>query len=116
MSRSRPAVLYHWAPRERRGPIERRGLRVGRLSRDGAWRPGYVCFGTDPAEAWRLSGAMCGILGETWDLWLVWTVPEDRLRRRGDWPTEVRIHSDVPKRRVWRVGERTIERTRGRNR
>lgn len=104
----RPFPLYHWSPVERRASILRHGLKPGQLSRDGEWRPPYVCFSDSPSLGWALSGAFSDKAGE-WDLWMMWSNVPKRLKRRRDLgrgPTEYRVFEQVPKRSLWHVGVR----------
>lgn len=104
-------TLYHWAPRERRGQIIRRGLVPGCWSRDRLWRPPYVCFADRPSLAWALSGGMRGTPAGTWDLWETWT---DRLDGYeiipfdDGTPKEYRVYHRVYKRNLWWVAERRV--------
>ena len=64
-------VLYHWSPTTNRKNINKVGLKPGRLSLQGDWRPPYVAFADEPRLAWFLSGRMWPSI-PSWDLWMVY--------------------------------------------
>lgn len=102
--------LYHWSPRNRRESIKRLGLMPGKLSKDGNFRPSYICFAASPSLAWGLSGQHSEIKGE-WDLWMVWSTSPSQYRTHSvcNKPRcclEYRIFERVYKRNVWYVGTR----------
>lgn len=122
--------LFHWAPRERREGIIRRGLRVGQRPTEWShiagtvhpteferalkeWRAPYTCFAEDPLWAWKLSGELRPEV-DLWDLWWVWLGDGFRIRRiryDGDevvpscW-SEWRVFDDLPKSAVHWVAAR----------
>jgi hypothetical protein len=51
--RTRPFIVYHWAPISRRKSIQRRGLVVGSrcVVRTPGWKPTYLCFSDSPSYA-----------------------------------------------------------------
>lgn len=122
-------VLYHWSPLDRREKIARRGLRASTPTltevfaaqatgnrnlrkSEGTETVKAVCLGTSPSHAWALSGGIWGKKGSVWDLWqvnldtsdCVRFMPNDEGSRLG----EVRVCGNIPKGRVWHVGQRTI--------
>ncbi len=104
-------ALYHWSPRERRESILRLGLVPGKLSKDGSFRPNYICFAASPSLAWRLSGHMSDITDQ-WDLWMIWSNVPSRYRTHSacNKPrccVEYRVFERVYKRNVWYVACRT---------
>lgn len=112
-------TLYHWSPRDRREEIREVGLtpyKPGTLVSDDAaaeWAHGFgcICFGTDPASAWSLSGDMQHVSEiETWDLWQLREIADgDEVRVRAEFGPriwEVRIFNPVAADRLWWVAER----------
>lgn len=106
--------LYHWSPRERRARIEHDGLRPRMRptcsTNDEGWRQPMVCLAPSPRDAWDLSGGVHGERGQVWDLWQVALADGDEVHVQPWWGprvVEVRVANRIPKRRVWRVGERT---------
>lgn len=116
--------LFHWSPTKNRLQIRKYGLVPNRkptvhsIEMEG-WRAPYICFGTDPAWAWALSGNMSWAPLGDWDLWethfLDLTEPEI-LSSPGDEPWdsddgihEVRTGHRVFKRSLRYVGTRTKE-------
>lgn len=110
--KARPRVLYHWSPRNRRGRILRQGLRLNQpcFGNSEPHPRAGLAFCDDPARAWRLSAACFGKRGQVFDLWLVYV--------HKDWPAkwqphyegsipEFRVYCDVPRTRVYWIGERT---------
>jgi len=107
----RPFILYHWAPLSRCASIKRRGLRVGRRSRDGVWKAPYICFSDSPSLAWALSAQM-QTHHKRWGLFMVWSTACGKLKRRTDMPgrpTEFRARADIAARHLWFVGSRSIK-------
>lgn len=103
--------LYHWSPVERSELIRREGLQPGSEPVTSSARMPYVCLGTDPAQAWALSGAMDWVANEIeeWDLWLVRLVAGDDVRPVAAYAPEikeVRVHGVIGPDRLWHVGRR----------
>lgn len=109
-------LFYHWSPTLVRKRIQKSGLMPNSLSRDGLWRPPYVCLSDDIQLAWNLSGRFHEKeedLGP-WDLWEVWLgdnkgyeiTPIDGEPYR---IKEVRVYERIYKRNVWLVGSRSKE-------
>lgn len=104
-------ALYHWAPRERRKSIERRGLEPGHWSPDRLWKPPCICLANGPKMAWLLCGRYRPGIRE-WDLWWVSSldlegyeiIPSDD----GE-PREYRVYHRIYKRHLWMVGTRVNE-------
>lgn len=104
-------ALYHWAPKSRRGQINRFGLRPGSLSSDRLWKPPYVCLADGPKFAWQLIGRFRPEI-EEWDLWHTSsalcfpyeTIPCDNGDIR-----EYRVYHRIFKRNLWMVGTRINE-------
>jgi hypothetical protein len=107
--------LFHWSPAERRGQINRYGLRPSMrptISTAGRHWP-YVCLAETPSWAWALSGMRSEREREpgAWDLWQVQvnglkgecldTYDEHRWH-------EVRVHERIYKRRLWHVATREV--------
>lgn len=107
----RPFLLFHWSPVARRPQILRRGLCPGATSRDGQWKPPYVCFSRSPSQAWGLSADLTDTAG-AWDLWMVWSSQLEgyemlAMNRDGSAkPSEYRVYHRIPKRAIWYVGMR----------
>lgn len=109
----RPFLLYHWSPQSRRKGIVRCGLCPRKKSRDGEWRPPYLCFSRYPNTAWALS-ATHSAKRETWDLWCVWsdevgpyvTLNTAPNPKKAWWRTEYRSGRRIPKSKIWLVGSR----------
>lgn len=111
----RPFLLYHWSPVSRRKSILRHGLRPNHRSRDGSWKPPYLCWCRYPGTAWSLS-AVHTERAARWDLWCVWSdrvgpwitrnCNEGRNARKFWWYTEYRSFQRVPKSKLWHVGTR----------
>jgi len=110
---SRPFMLYHWSPIERRASITRYGLCPNKKSLNGQWRPPYVCYCRSPSVAWALSATHSGKPG-AWDLWATWSDSADdyttlntaKNPRAAWWQTEYRIFQRIPKSKLWHVGTR----------
>ena len=105
----KPFLLYHWAPKSRRKAIQRAGLKPKQLSRDGAWKPPYVCYSDSPSLAWAYSGSLSPV-EEEWDLWMVWSTAFVKVTKRKDMrdmhPTEWRTTETALPAKIWRVGSR----------
>ena len=112
-------MLYHWSPRDRRETIRSEGLKPYSqstlVSEDASaeWAHGFgcICFGTDPARAWSLSGDMQHVSEiEEWDLWQLQRVADaDEVRIGAEFGPEimeVRIFNPIPADRLWWVGVR----------
>ena len=103
---------FHWAPRDRRAGIIRRGLVPNQWSRDRLWKPPYVCLSDSPHLAWNLSGVMDrdGAV-DVWDLWEVW-VDEQRgyeeLFFDDGKVKEIRVYDRIFKRNIWWTAERHV--------
>lgn len=113
--KSKPFILYHWSPRERRDGISKEGLLVGKehVAHTAGWVANYLCFSNSPSHGWALSGDFCARPG-LWDLWMIWSGQlEGPIYRRGDHgglnPAEFRYFRDIPPGKLWRVGEREYE-------
>lgn len=103
--------LYHWSPRERREAILAEGLQPYKQSISLPTHGfHYICLGTSPAGAWRLSGDMSWASEiEEWDLWEVRLGEHDEMHVNaefGDRIKEVRIRNVIPPDRVWYVATR----------
>lgn len=90
-------LAYHWAPTSRRKAIERRGLVPGSRSRNGAWRPPFVCLSRDPAYAIASTDAQVPI-AEPMDLWKLDLAELDLPREEFDWHDEMRFYERIPAR------------------
>lgn len=110
---SRPFMLYHWAPSERRKSILRYGLCPKKKSKDNLWRPPYICFSRYPNLAWALSATHSNIKG--WDLWCCWsdevgkgyeTLNNARIPKDQWWMIEYRVYDRIKKSKIWFVGTR----------
>lgn len=106
-------MWFHWSPIERRKSIEKVGLVPGHLSRDGLWRPPYVCLSQRPSMAWGLSGGMDREGGPAgYDLWQVdlseQTGFEILFDDRDQSVKEARVYERVFKRNLWYVGTRMV--------
>lgn len=106
-------ALFHWSPSRHRKQIARFGLLPGRrpTTHSTDWRAPYICFGTDPAWSWALSGNMRWAPTGDWDLWQTWW---DELKEpyilgsnEGDGIHEVRTEHRVYKRSLRYLGTRT---------
>lgn len=101
-------LFYHWSPMDRRKRILRLGLTTNCISRDGCWRPPYVCLAPYPQLAWNLSGGMSALVN-FWDLWQVdvreQTGYEEIYFDNGNLK-EIRVYERIYKRNVWYVGTR----------
>lgn len=114
MGEPEPFPLFHWSPIDRRPRILHDGLKPSSLSRDGAWRPPFVCFCADPEMAWGLSGGIPGNPSTGWDLWMMLSdVPSGYEEIRNTYPDtgreyvqEVRVYERIWKRDLWWVGSR----------
>jgi hypothetical protein len=112
---SKTARLFHWAPVSIRAKIHEEGLRINQLNTfripsenpDGSfWMAPWICLGESPAQAWAWSGLQPGY---EYDLWEVLRRDSDKIKcRRDGGPVilEVRIHNDIDRHRIWRVGSR----------
>lgn len=104
-------ALYHWAPIDRRGQINRYGLRPSMRATTMSARAPVVCFADTPSWAWALSAAMRPDI-PAWDLW---QTSLDRLESptvlgssdRSSGIHEVRTLGRVYKRNIWYVGTRS---------
>lgn len=105
-----PALLYHWAPSQRRRSIGRYGLVPGKPSVSiRGFRPPFVCFGLNPESAWQMSGDIHPEV-PGWDLWMTSTddlsdVFEVLPYDDGS-PKEVRAYDKTPGAGLWFVGTR----------
>lgn len=112
-------ALFHWSPSQRRESIEREGLRPYAPALTPVWHPGsdehvavawpWVCLGTDPARAWRLSGGMGSTAEDSWDLWQVTLADGDEVHVHAEFGAtikEVRVMTAIPPGRVWLVATR----------
>ena len=105
---TKPFLLYHWSPIERRSRIKRYGMLPGSHSVTKEWKPPYTCWSDSPSLAWALSGMMHG-KGREWDLWTMWSnVPKgyELLTFDDGEPKEYRVYERVFKRDIWYVGTR----------
>jgi len=104
-----PFFIYHWAPVSRRASIQKNGLVPGKKSRDGSFRPDYICYSDSPSMAWAYSAAFSDV-EEEWDLWMTRGHNCSDLHIRDDMvggrPAEWRSRQRVPKRKLWWVGSR----------
>ena len=103
--------LYHWAPKARRGQINRFGLKPGSLSSCRQWKPPYVCLADSPSLAWGLIGRFRPQI-EEWDLW--WTsanacFPYEEIPWDDGSVREYRVYHRIFKRDLWMVGSRINE-------
>lgn len=102
--------LYHWSPADRYDAISKEGLRPGSPANVATEPLSYLCFGTSPTNAWRVSGAMEWVSEvDEWDLWQAIIVATDLLYVRSDWGpdiVEVKIRNPIPVDRLWWVGRR----------
>lgn len=110
--RTKPFILYHWAPVSRRQRIQRQGLVIGRrcVVHSPGWTPTYLCFSDSPSFAWSHSAAVTSLRRE-WDLWMCWShhLPGGVFYRKdhvGQQPAELRTFENVPAGKLWRVGSR----------
>lgn len=90
-------LAYHWAPTVRRRGIERRGLVPGSRSRNGAWRPPFVCLSRDPSYALGSTNAQVPV-EEPMDLWLLNLDDAEMPREEFDWHDELRFYERIPAR------------------
>lgn len=112
----RPFLLYHWSPVSRRKGILKHGLCPKKKSRDGSWRPPYICFSRYPNVAWSLSATHDDAPKE-WDLWVVWsdfvgkykTMNNARRPRAQYYMTEYRGFQRIPTRHVVFIASRTFK-------
>lgn len=108
-------ALYHWSPEGRRAAIRGDGLRPFSepVVQEGGHAFAYICLGTDPQNAWTLSGDMGWVKEvERWDLWQVRLADGDEVHYRSDFGPrliEVRVFTPIPGERVWLVGSRDGE-------
>lgn len=108
---SKPFILYHWSPRDRREAIRKEGLVIGKehVAHTAGWIADYLCFSNSPSHAWAHSGEFCARPGP-WDLWMLWSSVAGPLYRRTDHqglnPAEFRVFHDVAAKNLWWVGER----------
>lgn len=109
--RTKPFILYHWSPRNRRDGIKRRGLKIGsrHAVHSPGWKATYLCFSDSPSWAWAHSGQTSHEPGE-WDLWMVWSHDLPARAKRSDsqpgMPTEYRCFGDVAKGKMWYLATR----------
>lgn len=99
-------LAFHWAPTVRRKGIERRGLVPGSRSRNGAWRPPFVCLARDPAYAIASSNAQVEV-AEPMDLWQVDLERLPLPREEFDWHDEIRFYERIPRRYLEFLGTRS---------
>lgn len=104
--------MYHWSPAERYESIVREGLVPGKGATVSSRGEPHLCFGTNPAMAWSLSGAMDWVSQiDEWDLWMIPVVGEHTAVHVrafwGDEIEEVRIEGPVAPGEIWYVGRRT---------
>lgn len=103
--------LYHWAPANRHDAIKRDGLVAGKGKTVSSYGERQICLGTNPAGAWRLSGAMEWVdQVDEWDCWQVALAENDAVHIRpvyGDRIEEIRVDGPIPPDRIWHVGRRT---------
>lgn len=93
-------LAFHWAPTARRRGIERRGLVPGARSRNGVWRPPFVCLSREPAYALASSDAQTPV-GEPMDLWQVdLTAAALPGYEEFDFHDEIRVYVPIPKRAI----------------
>jgi hypothetical protein len=111
--------FYHWSPGPRFKKIRSEGLKPysKSLASDdipkdigGPVTWPYVCLGTTPAQAWRLSGDMgWGAEEIHWDLWEVRLTDDDEVHFMAEWGPnlkELRVSNPIPAERLWWVGRR----------
>lgn len=101
-------LAFHWAPTARRKGIARRGLVPGSRSRNGAWRPPFVCFSRDPAYAIESSAAQVPI-AEPMDLWQLDLAETPYPREEFDWHDEMRFYERIPARHLTLLATRNPE-------
>ena len=101
-------LAYHWAPTAKRKGILRRGLVPGSRSRNGLWRPPFVCLSRNPAYAIASSEAQVPI-AESMDLWMLDLDDVDLPREEFDWHDEMRFYERVPTRFLTLLGSREVE-------
>lgn len=114
---SKPFLMFHWAPVERRRSITRHGLTPGKRSRCGQWKPPHICFSNSPSWAWAASAGLSEERGE-WDLWMCWSGEAsgyERLPNARAQCAEYRVYETIPKSKIWFVGTRLREPGRRRN-
>lgn len=103
-------VVYHWSPSANRESILQVGLQVySNNVVHTCGRAPYLCFGSTPSNAWRLSAAMDWVQDhESWDLWQVLLTSVDSVRVTMDGCSvyEIRTENSIPVDRVWFVGRR----------
>jgi hypothetical protein len=104
--------LYHWSPADRHDRILREGLLPGQIPSTATRTQKRLCFGLDPAAAWKLSGGLAWTKHiPEWDLWMV-----KRLRSDvsvfvqpfwGGEAVEVQTGHRIRPVDLWHVGRRT---------
>lgn len=104
-------ILYHWSPADRYPSIARHGLISGSKASVASGELTYLCFGVDPASAWRISGAMSWMDEiDDWDLWMCRVGSADEVSVRGNFGpeiAEVNIRGHIPIDRLWWCGRRS---------
>lgn len=97
-------LLYHWSPSKNRERIEHNGLVPGSVSKDGSWKPPYICFSDSPVVAWWLM-RVTAEPDTLFDLWVCWSDCVSGREKMGHAP-EWRIYERIPKRHLWYAGTR----------
>jgi hypothetical protein len=104
--------LYHWSPADRFDSIRDRGLMTNQEATVASTPLTYLCFGTTPQLAWRISGAMDWVSEIVhWDLWLAHIAETDEVTVRGNYGPqleEVNIRGHIPPDRLWWCGRRDV--------
>lgn len=101
-------LAFHWAPTARRKGILRRGLVPGSRSRNGAWRPPFVCMSRDPAYALGSTDAQVAVT-EPMDLWQLDLAEVDLPREEFDRHDEMRFYERIPARYLTLLATREPE-------
>lgn len=108
---TRPFLLYHWSPVERRASIIKRGLVPNSRPMQCSQRWPFICFCSSPSAAWALSATHSDHDGN-WDLWMAWSDRVGRtvtMKHNGNerwWLYEYRVFDRIPKSKLWHVGTR----------
>lgn len=108
--------LFHWSPEGRRAAIRAEGLQPFSHptlhcedDRGPVGFP-YVCLGTNPSSAWRLSGDMGWATEvEAWDLWQIDLAESDEVHVMPEFGArikEIRIRNAIAADRCWWVASR----------
>lgn len=104
-------ALYHFSPANRRDAIRRDGLIPGSTPVTATEAQPHLCFATDPAVAWVLSGGIdWNDHIADWDLWMIRVADTDQLTIVGDtgpYLRDIWIPHPIPARRLWLAGTRT---------